>query len=164
MVALVRVWDGLPGPVRVLAGGRALALRCSPVGGCRPPPCDEHLVAGPDETSPAWPACADVIVGARGEPARLLQAHPGCLVAVTVTGPGCAVAARGLDARLDPVLGGTCTAGDAALYASALHALLVTGGPLDALTRLTLVRGSTATMVRVRRRRARPPGERRAAL
>ncbi|TDC62020.1 hypothetical protein E1200_27255 [Actinomadura sp. GC306] len=164
MAGLVRVWDDLPGPVRVLIGGRALTLR-RPLGdGLVPPPCDEHLVAGPDEPSRAWRACADVIVGRAGDPARLLAAHPGCLVAVAVTETGCRVAAGGLEARLDPVLGGECAAGDAALYASALHAWLVTGGRPGALTRLTLVRGNTVTAVKMTglrdRRAARPEGRR----
>ncbi|TDC82013.1 hypothetical protein [Actinomadura sp. 7K507] len=164
MAAPVRVWDGLPGPVRVLIGGRTLALRCPPAAGSEPPPCDEHLVAGPEEASPTWLACADVIVGRAGDPSRLLAAHPGCLVAATVTGRGCRVAADGLDARLDPVLGGTCSPADAALYASALHAWLVTGGrPVGALSRLTLVRGGTAAMVMIRHRPAVREGGRRAA-
>ncbi|NKZ02938.1 hypothetical protein [Actinomadura latina] len=165
MATLVRVWDDLPGPVRVLIGGRALALRHSPAGGSGPPPCDEHLVAGPAETSRAWLACADVIVGRAGDPARLLAAHPGCLVAATAAGRGCLVAARGLDVRLDPVLGGACSPADVAVYASALHAWLVAGArPVGVLTRLTLVRGNAAAMVRVRHRRAAPPGDRRAVL
>lgn len=163
MVALVRVWDGLPGAERVLVGGRALTLRRSPAGS-GPPPCDEHLVAGPDEASRAWLACADVIVGGAGDPARLLAAHPGCLVAVTVNERGCLVAARGLDARLDPVLGGTCPPADAALYASALHAWLVSGGrSVGTLARLTLVRGNTVTVVRVRHHPATRPAARPAA-
>ncbi|MFG2244753.1 hypothetical protein [Spirillospora sp. NPDC048823] len=165
MVTLVRVWDDQPGPVRVLVGGRTLALRRSPADGREPPPCDEHLVARQEETSRAWRACADVIVGRAGDPSRLLAAHPGCLVAATVTGRGCLVAAGGLYGRLDPVLGGICPPADAVLYASALHAWLVAGGrPVGALTRLTLVRGNTATMVRVRHRRAVRPEDRRAAL
>ncbi|GAA0554054.1 hypothetical protein GCM10009546_15030 [Actinomadura livida] len=167
MARLVRVWDDLPGPVRVLIGGRTLTLRRPPGGGPVPPPCDEHLVVGHGEPSRAWRACADVIVGRAGDPARLLAAHPGCLVAVAVTARGCLVAAGGLEARLDPVLGGECAAGDAALYASALHAWLVAGGRPGALTRLTLVRGNTVTVVgltRLRDRRAARPGGRRAAL
>lgn len=162
MAAVVRVWDDLPGPERVLIGGRTLTLRRSPAGGCAPPPCDEHLVAGPGAASPVWLACADVIVGVAGDPARLLADHPGCLVAVTVTRRGCLVAAGGLEARLDPVLGGTCMPGDAALYASAMHAWLVAGRPLDVLSRLTLVRGNTVTMVRMRDRRVARPADRRA--
>ncbi|TDC54078.1 hypothetical protein E1281_16735 [Actinomadura sp. KC345] len=163
MVALVRVWDDLPGPVRVLIGGRVLALRRSPAGGSGPPPRDEHLVAGPEATPRAWLACADVIVGRSGDPARLLAAYPGCLVAATVTRRGCRVAAGDLLARLDPVLGGTCPPADAALYASALHAWLVAGGrPVGTLTRLTLVRGNAVTMVRIRDRRVARPGDRRA--
>ncbi|TDE37231.1 hypothetical protein [Actinomadura sp. 6K520] len=164
MGTLVRVWDDLPGPVRVLIGGRTLTLRRSPSGGSGPPPCDEHLVAGPEGASRAWLACADVIVSRAGDPARLLAAYPGCLVAVAVTRRGCLVAAGGLEARLDPVLGGACAAGDAALYASALHAWVVAGGSPDAPARLTLVRGNTVTMVRIRDRRATRPGVRRVAL
>ncbi|MFB4306646.1 hypothetical protein [Actinomadura sp. GTD37] len=163
MAGLVRVWDDLAGPERVLAGGRALTLRRPPADGPEPPPCDEHLVAGPEETSPAWLACADVIISRAVTPARLLAAHPGCLVAVTVTGLGCLVTAGGVEARLDPVLGGPCTPGDAARYASALHAWLVAGGPPGVLTRLTLVRDNTVTVVRMRDLRAVRPADRRAA-
>lgn len=163
MVALVRVWDDLPGTERVLIGGRTLTLRRPPAGGSAPPPCDEHLVAGPGETSRAWLGCADVIVGGAGDPARLLAAHPGCLVAVAAARQGCLLATGEVEARLDPVLGGTCTPGDAALYASAIHAWLVTGGPPGAFTRLTLIRENTITMVRMRYRPARP-GDRRAVL
>ncbi|WP_433463627.1 hypothetical protein [Spirillospora sp. CA-128828] len=163
MVTLVKVWDDLPGTERVLIGGRTLTLRRSPADAASPP-CDEHLVAGPGETSRAWLACADVIVGRAEDPARLLGAYPGCLVVVAVTRRGCLVAAGDLEARLDPVLGGTCTAGDAAMAASALHTWLVTGGPPGALTRLTLVRGNTITMVRMRDRRVARPGTRRVAL
>lgn len=162
MAAVVRVWDGPPGTERVIIGGRTLTLRLAP--GASPPPCDEHLVAGPKETSRAWLACADVIVGRTVDPARLLAAYPGCLVALAVTRRGCLVAAGGLEARLEPVLGGALAAGDAAPYASALHAWLVAGALPGALTRLTLVRGNTVTMVRIRDRRVARPRDRRAAL
>ncbi|WP_433473927.1 hypothetical protein ACQPZP_34775 [Spirillospora sp. CA-142024] len=163
MVAVVRVWDDLPGTERVLIGGRTLTLRRPPAGAASPP-CDEHLVAGPGETSKAWLACADVIVGEAEDPARLLGAYPGCLVAVAVARQGCLVAAGDLEARLDPVLGGTCPPVDAAMAASALHTWLVTGGPLGALTRLTLVRGNAVTMVGMRHHRVARPATRRAAL
>ncbi|MFA1548268.1 hypothetical protein [Actinomadura chokoriensis] len=162
MVALVRVWDDLPGAERVLIGGRALTLRRSPAGGPAPPPCDEHLAAGPGETSTALLACADVIVSGEGEPARLLAAYPGCLVAAVAAGRACLVAVGDAEARLDPVLGGTCAPADAALYASAVHAWLVAGGSFGAVTRLTLLRGNAITMVRVRHRPAARPEDRRA--
>jgi hypothetical protein len=152
MVTLIKVWDDLPGTERVLIGGRTLTLRRSTAGTTRRP-CDEHLVTGLDETSRTWLACADVILSTTEDPGRLLRAHPGCLVAVAVARRGCLVAAGDLEARLDPVLGGTCTPGDAAMAASALHAWLVTGGPLTALTKLTLVQGNTVTMLRMRHRR-----------
>ncbi|QKW38405.1 hypothetical protein HUT06_33975 [Actinomadura sp. NAK00032] len=163
MATVVRVWDDVPGPVRVLIGGRAFTLGRPAGDGPVPSPCDEHLVAGPEETSPAWLAAADVIVARAGEPARLLTAHPGCLVAVAVTEQGCLLAAGGVQARLDPVLGGTCTVDDAAAFASAVHAWLVTGGSPAALARLALVRENTVTVVRVRHRRTARPGVRRAA-
>ncbi|MEU8347255.1 hypothetical protein AB0C74_36620 [Spirillospora sp. NPDC048832] len=147
MATVVRVWDDLPGPERVLIAGRAFTLRCPPGDGPVPPPCDEHLVAGPDEPSPAWLACADVVVGTGGDPA--CAAPPGCLVAAVVTERACLLAVGGVQARLDPVMGGTCTVDDAVAYASALHAWLVTGGSPAALTRLTLVRENTVTVVRV---------------
>lgn len=153
MVTVARVWVGLPGPVRVLIGGRVLTLRPAPADGPVPPPCDEHLVAGPRETVHAWLSAADVIVAADTDPARLLAAHPGCLVAVAVTDQGCQLATGGIRARLEPVLGGTCTVDDATAYASALHAWLVTGGSPGTLDRLTLVRENTVTVVRVRYRR-----------
>ncbi|TDD83595.1 hypothetical protein E1293_14340 [Actinomadura darangshiensis] len=164
MATLVKVWDDLPGTERVLIGGRTLTFRRSPADGPVSPPCDEHIVAGPDETSPAWLTCADVIVCGTEDPERLRRAHPGCLVVVAVARRGCLVAAGDLEARLDPVLGGTCTADDAAMAASALHTWLVTGGPPGALARLTLVRGNTVTVVRMRDRRAARPGTRRVAL
>ncbi|WP_412519912.1 hypothetical protein K8Z49_18040 [Actinomadura madurae] len=164
MLTLVRVWDDPTGPDQVLIGGRTLTLRRSPAGAPESPPCDEHLVAGPEEVSRAWLACADVIVGQAADPDRLRASSPGCLVAVAVNPRACLVSAGDLEARLDPVLGGTCQAGDAALYASALHAWLVTGGVPGALTRLTLVRGTTVTMVRMRDRRVARPAARRAAL
>ncbi|NVI92985.1 hypothetical protein [Actinomadura sp. BRA 177] len=160
MAELVRVWDDRPGPERVLIAGRTLTLRRSPTDA---PPCDEHLVAGPGETSRAWLACADVIVAGAGEPAQLLAAHPGCLVAVAVTRWACLLAAGGVQARLDPALGGTCTLDDATAYASALHAWLVTGGQPAALTRLTLIRTNTVTAVRVRHGPAVRSADRRAA-
>lgn len=163
MATVVRVWDGLPGPERVLIGGRTLTLRPALADAAEPPPCDEHLVAGPEETRRAWLAAADVIVAAAGDPAQLLAAHPGCLVAVTVTERGCLLAADEVQARLDPMLGGTCTVDDAAAFASALHAWLVTGGAPAALDRLTLVRENTVTVVRVRHRRSARRGDRRAA-
>lgn len=153
MVTVARVWAGLPGPERVLIGGRVLTLRPAPADGSVPPPCDEHLVAGPGETAHAWLSAADVIVAAAGDPARLLAAYPGCLVVVTVNGQACLLATGGVRARLEPVLGGTCTVEDATACASALHAWLVTGGSPGALDRLTLVRENTVTVVGVRHRR-----------
>lgn len=94
MLTLVRVWDDPTGPDQVLIGGRTLTLRRSPASAPEPPPCDEHLVAGPEEVSRAWLACADVIVGQAADPDRLRASSPGCLVAVAVT-PGPAWCWRG---------------------------------------------------------------------
>ncbi len=124
MAELVRVWDDRPGPERVLIAGRTLTLRRSPTD-------------APPWRAPRGRARRDVpcLAGVRGrdrrrsgEPAQLLAAHPGCLVAVAVTRWACLLAAGGVQARLDPALGGTCTLDDATAYASALHAWLVTGG------------------------------------
>ncbi|MCQ0015452.1 hypothetical protein [Actinomadura madurae] len=95
MLTLVRVWDDPTGPDQVLIGGRTLTLRRSPASAPEPPPCDEHLVAGPEEVSRAWLACADVIVGQAADPDRLRASSPGCLVAVAVT-PGPAWCWRGI--------------------------------------------------------------------
>ncbi|WP_131732596.1 hypothetical protein [Actinomadura formosensis] len=159
MITLVRVWDdpgdpAPPGTERVLIGGRVLVLWRSPsaAGGPVRTPCDEHLVAGVEETSRARLSCADVIVRRGGEPARLRADHPGCLVIAVNTRRGCLVAAGDRAVRLVPVLGGTCADDDAAVYASAVHAWLVAGRPLTAFTRLTLVRANTVARVRVQDR------------
>ncbi|MGI5207448.1 hypothetical protein ACQEU6_38445 [Spirillospora sp. CA-108201] len=157
MAALVRVWDGPAGSSdagtpRVLVGGRTLGLERVPGRGGAPSrtPLDEHLVAGPDEASRDVLACADVIVRAAGEPAGHRAAFPGCLVAAVNTGRGCLLAAGGWSARLVPVLGRRCTDEDASAYASAVHAWIVAGRPLGAVTHLTVVRGGAVARVRVR--------------
>ncbi|GAA4380771.1 hypothetical protein GCM10023088_44560 [Actinomadura verrucosospora] len=156
MVMLVRVWEepaerrGAE-PDRVLVGGRVLRLERSPAGGAPfEPPLDEHLVAGPGETSRALLSCADVIVRDGGEPALHRAAFPGCLIVAVNMQGGCLLVARGWSARLVPVLGERCGEEDASAYASAIHAWMVAGLPLDAITRLTAVRGNAVAQVRVR--------------
>lgn len=123
-------------------------------------PADEHLAAGPGERSPAWLACADVIVRLDGGGAARLDGygavtldgvfarHPGCLVAVVVRPGGeCVVGTRaGARARLVPLDGRTRVEADAASYASVVHAWIASGHPLDGLdgARLTVVRHSGA--------------------
>ncbi|SNR25866.1 hypothetical protein [Actinomadura mexicana] len=156
MATLVRVWDDPAGyrdagTERVLVGGRVLRLERSPGGGAPSrPPLDEHLVAGPGETSRTLLSCADVIVRNAGEPVLHRAAFPGCLVVAVNTRDGCLLAAGGWSARLVPVLGETCAEEDASAYASAVHAWMVAGRPLGALTRLTALRGNTVAQVRVR--------------
>ncbi|GAA4311258.1 hypothetical protein BJY14_006048 [Actinomadura luteofluorescens] len=155
MVMLVRVWKEPAeyrdtGTERVLVGGRVLRLERSPTGGPFEPPLDEHLVAGPGETSRDLLSCADVIVRYGGEPALHQAEFPGCLVVAVNTRDGCLLAAGGWSARLVPVLGERCGEADASAFASAIHAWMVAGLPLDAVTRLTAVRGNAVAQVRVR--------------
>lgn len=156
MVTLVRVWDEPAeyretGAERILIGGRVLRLERSPGGGTPSgPPLDEHLVAGPGETSWALLSCADVIVRDGGEPALHRAAFPGCLVLAVNTRNGCLLVADGWSARLLPVLGERCAEEDAVAYASSVHAWMVAGRPLGVLTRLTSVRGNAVAQVRVR--------------
>jgi hypothetical protein len=156
MVTLVRVWDEPAdhrdtGAERVLIGGRALRLESSPGGGAPSrPPLDEHLVAGPGETSWALLSCADVIVRDGGEPVLHRAAFPGCLVVAVNRRGGCLLLAGGWSARLVPVLGERCAEEDAVAYASAVHSWMVAGRPLGVLTRLTSVRGNAVARVRIR--------------
>ncbi|WP_149262599.1 hypothetical protein [Actinomadura sp. K4S16] len=156
MATLVLVWDEPAeyrdtGAERVLIGGRVLRLERSPGGGTPSrQPLDEHLVAGPGETSWASLSCADVIVRDGGVPALHRAAFPGCLVLAVNTRDGCLLVAGGWSARLVPVLGERCAEDDAVAYASAVHAWMVAGRPLDVLTRLTSVRGKAVAQVRVR--------------
>jgi hypothetical protein len=99
---------------------------------------DEHLVAGPDETTLPWLSAADVIVRRVGTGQASWPLHgvfaryPGCLIAAIIDSHGCGVgAATGWRAQLVPLEAGA----DAALplYASVLHAWLVAGRPLTAL-------------------------------
>lgn len=156
---LVRVWLGsyeqiVPVPrdaesVRMLVGGpntgrTAAVLRrvaeASPrapgPGAHAPPPVDEHMVAGPDETDPRWLSAADVIVVRADldhdgpDPAAVLGRFPGCLVmALAGLGPGSVVQTRSrwrirFVPRRDSAV---------SWYASFVHAWLVTGRPLAAL-------------------------------
>ncbi|WP_067896809.1 hypothetical protein [Actinomadura chibensis] len=156
-VALVRAWDD-PAGLRARRGSGAAGVLIDAPG--RDPllvnlwrspvrddaaacgtAADEHLVAGPGETSRAWLACADVVVrrpggGAPGD-------FPGALVVAVAARRECVVAVRGWRARLVPVAGGGCGEGDAACYASALHLWVCSGRPLDALAgaRLSVIRG-----------------------
>ena len=124
---------------------------------------DEHLVAGPGEHSPTWLACADVIVRLTGdgpgapEPPPygpgldgLCAGFPGCLVfALVPRGGGHVVVATafGWRARLVPLGRAPCLARHAASYASAVHAWLVSGRPVDALStaELTVACGHAPT-------------------
>ncbi|GAA4095540.1 hypothetical protein GCM10022214_68360 [Actinomadura miaoliensis] len=126
------------------------------------PLLDEHLAAGPDERSWTWLSCADVIVrrfqGPDPRPTRLGELHgrfPGCLImALTPHGHGHAVVTTvsGWKARLVPVRHGSWVGDDVLSYASAIHAWIVAGRPLDALdtARLTVIRGHAAVRPGVR--------------
>ncbi len=130
---------------------------------------DEHLAAGHAETSPSWLACADVIVRRVRDPDtapdaldRLRARFPGALVAVVDAGArGCAVATacgwrawlvpcgpavRGPEREPGPAGRLPWPESDIACYASAVHAWVTSGRPLDALARvrLTVVSGRAA--------------------
>lgn len=117
-----------------------------------PRTADEHLAAGPGETSPAWLSCADVIVRGVERPAlvpgvraRLRASFPGCLVLALSSHGGAyvATAVSGWSARLVADGREACTVEDVASYASAVHAWITSGRPLEALgwARLTVLRG-----------------------
>lgn len=161
-VALVRAWDDPaghpaghpavrgarvrrdPGAAGVLIDAAGIVpvfvnLRRSPVSDAWTAP-DEHLVAGPGETSRAWLACADVIVRRPGDPGDF----PGCLVVAVNSRRECLIAVRGWRARLVlAARGGGCADDDVSCCASAVYQWVCSGRPPDALAaaRLTVVRG-----------------------
>jgi hypothetical protein len=116
-------------------------------------PVDEHLAAGPCETSWTWLSCADVIVrrieGRVSMPGSLIgpcSRFPGCLVIALNSheqGFATVATASGWQARLVPVRSEACADEDVASYVSAIHAWITSGRSLATLgtAHLTVFRG-----------------------